>query len=128
MTSAKSRLSFEEVRESVKRVQHEGERLVGRIRRDARSLVERGPRATVREAIADVGRFRTDVRARAASAIKDLDAQRARVSEAVDALRERVLTGMVQRLNVVPRSEFDNLSRRVDRLEHEAASRKEQAA
>jgi hypothetical protein len=126
MASAVPPFSLDEFRASVRRMQAEGEKLVGRIRRDAKSLVRNGPRSTVSEALADVRRLRSDVRERAREAFDDLRAQRARVAEAVDDFRGRVVDTIALRLGIVTAERFEELSRRVDRLEN--ASRKEAAA
>ncbi len=65
--------SLEDVRASVKRMRDEGERLVGRLQRDARTLVQKGTRPVVNEALADARRLRADVRKRAQQALRTIE-------------------------------------------------------
>jgi predicted nucleic acid-binding Zn-ribbon protein len=105
--SVATRLSFSEVRDSMKRMQDEGEKLVGRLRRDARDLVERRP--TVPNAV-------DAVRKQAEQVARDLESRR---DELVRVLRQRVrsLTELIARtLGVAESEEVAELSREVTGL------------
>src|SRR5512147_1488633 len=54
--SATSRLSLQEVRPFVKRLQTEGERFVGRVREDAMKLAKRAPRPELPAVVVDAGK------------------------------------------------------------------------
>lgn len=107
MASTVSRL--EEVRQSVRRIQAEGERFVGRLRQDARALVERN-----RPEVLQIGE---DVRKRAERALDDLQSQRARMVRALDDLTARLREGVVRALRVPDLEEFEVLSRRLTEAE-----------
>ena len=78
--------TLEDVRRSVARIQIAGERLTGRLRRDARSLLERGRN----ELVKDLRGFRREVRSRAEQVRRDLEK---RVTKQLHAARaERVAT------------------------------------
>ena len=69
MAESKARLSLKDVRASVKRMQTEGERLVTRLRRDARAFATRSRRETVSNLLSDARRLQVDLRKRAEKAI-----------------------------------------------------------
>lgn len=74
----KSRISLNGVRDSVKKIQEQGERVVGQLREEARGLVSKARVPTLEEA-----------RRRAADAVHELEVQR---DEVVDFLRRRLNT------------------------------------
>jgi hypothetical protein len=82
-----SLVSLEEVRASVKRLQTEGERLVGRVRDDARRLAERAPRPELPAVIVDA-RKRVEVVVRR-EADRVLDVVKARTEPLARELRSR---------------------------------------
>ncbi len=105
-----ARLSLEDVRASVQRIQAEGERLVGRIRQDARTLVSQSPRSL------------DDVRKRATEAVRDLDAQRAKIRAlVVDRLTE-LADRVVKVTRVASADQVSDLDRRVAELERRLES------
>ena len=91
---------FEDVRQSVKRMQEEGERLVGRIRHDARSffVAQRNGRATVTSALTDVSKLRAICRQRAEQALKEIGSRRERVVATVEEQLARLTELTVKRL------------------------------
>lgn len=95
---------LDEVRESVKRIQSEGERLVGRIREDAKSLT-------------DVSKLRQDVRQRAEQALEDVQARRAQVRKAVEDAATRLRDGIVKVLRVAEVAEIEEFGRRLRAIE-----------
>jgi hypothetical protein len=109
--------SLEDVRASVKRVRDEGERFVGRLQRDARTLVQKGTRPVVADALADARRLRADVRKRASQAIKDLDQRRSHLAKAVEDRLVRLAAETARRLRLPTREEIDTLTRRVNAVE-----------
>jgi len=129
-------ISLADVRESVKRMQNEGEKLVVRIQKDARKFVKSTPRPAVPQAIVDLGK-------QAEKVLRDLEERRAPL---VDSLRHRVqaLADAVTKTLGVAEAEMvaelarevtgltlriANLERRIDLLAKETkASKKGQAA
>jgi hypothetical protein len=81
------RLSLDDVRASVKRLQTEGERLVGRVRDDARRLVERTPRPELPAVIVDASKRAEAVVRREAERV--LDVVKARTEPLARELRSR---------------------------------------
>jgi len=67
-----ARLSLEDVRASVKRLQSEGERLVERVREDARRLAERAPRPELPAVIVDARKRAEAVVRREAERVLDV--------------------------------------------------------
>jgi hypothetical protein len=82
-----ARLSLEDVRASVKRLQSEGERLVERVREDARRLAERAPRPELPAMIVDARRRAEAVVRREAERV--LDVVKARTEPLARELRSR---------------------------------------
>jgi len=119
-TTSTTPLSLADLRDSVKRIQNEGERFLQRLRRDASDLIsgKTGPTDVIGA-----------IRNARAQALSDLDARRV-------ALRARVegqLTDLAERvrhtLNAPATRDFDILSRRVADLErHVEKLRKDLAA
>jgi|CXWL01.1.fsa_nt_gi polyhydroxyalkanoate synthesis regulator phasin len=105
-------ISIKDVRASVKRMQNEGERLVGRLRKEARAIVSR-PR--VSEVVADVRNLRTNVRERAEQVIDQV-----RASDAAKTLSEqatRVVETVIQRLGLATKEDVAELSKRLVEIE-----------
>jgi polyhydroxyalkanoate synthesis regulator phasin len=117
MAESRARISLNDVRASMKRMQAEGERLVARVRRDARTLATRSRRETVSTLLNDARKLQGDLRKRAERAIQDLETRRTRIltslEEQATALVERVVRG----LNVATRDEVTELKRRIAELE-----------
>ena len=111
--------SLEEVQASVKRMQNEGERLVGRLRRDARRLVERNGRPTVESILklADVRRLRADARKRAEQAIEEFESRRARLRAVTEARLARLGALVVKQLGGVTQTQFTDVTRRLADVE-----------
>ena len=99
-------LSFDDVRASVKRVQTEGRKFVNQLRKEATTLVNRRP--------ADV---LADVRKRAARAVKELDAQRVRLSTLVVDRITGLADEAVTRTGLAKAQDVSDLKRRVHEIE-----------
>lgn len=84
MAKANTSPPLAEIRASVKRLRHEGERLVGRVQRDARSLISRGRTEFVR----DARRIQQDLQGRAEEGLRALE--RRVIKELHAASEERV--------------------------------------
>ena len=112
-------LSLEEVRASVKRMQSEGERFVGRLRRDARRIVERNARPAVESVfkLADVQKLRSDARKRAEQAIEELESRRARLRATAEKQLSRLGELVMKQLGGVTRAELTEITRRLSELE-----------
>ena len=110
---------FEDVRQSVKRMQEEGERLVGRLRHDARSffVAQRNGRATVTSALTDVTKLRADVQQRAERALKEIGSRRERVVATVEEQLARLTELTVKRLRLATHEELQGAVKRISDLE-----------
>ena len=129
MPESKARITLKDVRASVKRMQTEGEKLVTRLRRDARAFAMRSRRETVSSLLSDARRLQTDLRKRAEKAIEELDAQRARFLTTLEGRVTGVVETVVKTLNVATHRELENLRKRVADLERRLdALSKERAA
>lgn len=117
MAEAKARLTLKDVRASVSRMQNEGERLVARLRRDARSFAGKSRRDAVTTLLNETRKLQSDFRVRAERAIKELESRRTRLlaslEEQVQTLAERVVKG----LNVATSDEVNELRKRINELE-----------
>ncbi len=114
MAESVAGISIKDVRASVKRMQTEGERLVGRIRQEARAIVSR-PR--VSDVVADVRKLRTTVRERAEQVVEQV-----RTSDAAKTLREqatRVAETVIQRLGLATKDEVAELTKRLSEIERQ---------
>ena len=74
MAESKARITLKDVRASVKRMQTEGEKLVTRLRRDARAFATRSRRETVSSLLSDARRLQADLRKRVSDLERRLDA------------------------------------------------------
>ncbi len=129
MAESKARITLKDVRASVKRMQTEGEKLVTRLRRDARAFATRSRRETVSSLLSDARRLQADLRKRAERAIEELDAQRARFLTTLEGRVTGVVETVVKTLNVATHRELENLRKRVADLERRLdALSKERAA
>jgi hypothetical protein len=117
MADAKARISFRDVRASMKRMQSEGERLVTRIRKDAQALAARSRRETVSSLLGDARKFQNELRDRAERAIKDLEARRGRILASLEEQATRLVERVVKRLNVASQEELLDLRKRVAEVE-----------
>jgi len=105
---------LEEVRQSVKRIQAEGERFVGRLRQDARAMVERNRPEVLQQ-------FGEDVRKRAQRALGDIQSQRARVVRVLEDVLARLRENTVRALQVPDLDRFDAVCRRLAETERRLA-------
>ena len=112
-----ARISMKDVRASVRRVQSEGERIVGRLRRDAQSLISRTQRDGVSDLLADALKFEQTIRKRAEKAIEELEERRVRIMASFEEQAGRLVETVVKGLNLVTESEVRELRRRVAHLE-----------
>jgi polyhydroxyalkanoate synthesis regulator phasin len=105
-------------------MQTEGEKLVARIRRDAKTFATRSRRENLDGLLKDARRVQTDVRKRVESALKELDEQRTRIVTSLEEQATRLIEGVVSRLNVAKQDDVAELrglivelGRRVDALD-----------
>jgi polyhydroxyalkanoate synthesis regulator phasin len=117
MATTKPGLSLRQVRVSMKRMQTEGERLVGRIRRDAQALAARSRRETVTGLLRDARKLQDDLRRRAERAIEDIDGRRARVVAMLEEQGSKLVEAVVKRLNVATREDVQALGKRLHEIE-----------
>ena len=129
MAESKASLSLKDVRASVKRMQTEGERLVTRLRRDARAFATRSRRETVSNLLSDARRLQVDLRKRAEKAIEELEATRTRILATLEDRVSTVVETFVKTLNVATHRELADLRKRVAEIERRLdALSKERAA
>jgi hypothetical protein len=100
------RLSLDDVRASVKRAQTQGRKFVTRLRKDATAFVNRRPLDIVE-----------DARKRATKTVRELDAQRQRVSTLVIERLTDLAEQAVARAGLARAKELADLKRRVSDLE-----------
>src|SRR2546422_5593487 len=117
MADNPSRLSVPDVRAAIKRVQTEGERLVGRLRRDTEGLVARSRRQVVSELLRTSRRVQADVRDRAERVLHDLDTRRAQISAALENQVGGFVETFSRRLNFASRAEVQDQGKRLAGLE-----------
>ena len=108
--SLTSRFSLEEVRASVKRLQAEGERLVGRIRSGAGDLVAGTRQPAVFETL-------NDARRRATQAVQDLDVRPERLRSLVTEQLTALNGTLTERIGVAKAQEVTDLGQRVGEIE-----------
>ena len=129
MAHRETRLPFlEDIRASAKRLQREGGRLVGRFRHDALGLVERTPAVDTFLAAASARKLRANARERAAQAMRQLEARRTRLVSALQEQLDRLADLIANGLKTAPRTEVEDLKRRISRVEHGLHALKEKLA
>lgn len=101
-----ARLSLDDVRASVKRVQTEGRKFVTRLRKDATSIVNRRPLDVV-----------DDARKRAAKAVQELEAQRRRIGSLVLDRLSGIAEQAVTVAGLAKAQDVSDLKRRLGELE-----------
>lgn len=117
MASAAARVSMDDVRAQVKRMQNEGERLVARLRRDAKGLLSSTRQQVVTDLLADARKLQMDVRKRVDAALKDLDVRRSRLLAEVEEQATKLVETLVKRLRVASAEDIGSLRTRIDALE-----------
>jgi hypothetical protein len=117
MATTKPRLSLRQVRVSMKRMQSEGERLVGRIRRDAQALAARSRRDTVTGILKDAQKLQEDLRKRAERALEDIDVRRARIIALIEEQGTKLVESVVKGLNLATREDLQALGKRLHDIE-----------
>jgi len=117
MAEAKARISMQDVRASVKRMQTEGEKLVGRIRKDAGALANRTRRETMGAILSDARKLQADLRKRAEHTLKELEARRDRILATIEEQAARIVERVIKGLNVVTQTDLDDLRTRLTDLE-----------
>jgi polyhydroxyalkanoate synthesis regulator phasin len=98
-------------------MQTEGEKLVTRLRRDARAFATRSRRETVSTLLGDARKLQADLRRRAEKALEELDAARARILASLEERVSGMVESVVKTLNVATQRELENLRKRVAELE-----------
>jgi len=111
------RARLEQVQGTIKRVQAEGERVVGRIRKDAGELLSKNRQKAVRDLIAQAQKLSDDLQKRAERAVKDLDDRRQRLIALIEKQAEKSVEPIVRGLNIPTRDEVEKLKKRVTLLE-----------
>jgi poly(hydroxyalkanoate) granule-associated protein len=108
---------LEQVQGTLKRVQAEGERVVGRIRKDAGELLSKDRQKAVKDLLAQAQKLRGDIQKRAERAVKDLDERRQQIIAAIEKQAEKSVEPIVRSLNIPTRDEVEKLKKRIAHLE-----------
>ena len=111
------RARLEQVQGTLKRVQAEGERMVGRIRKDAGELLSANRQKAVQDLLKQAQKLRGDLQKRAERAVKDLEKQGQRIVALIEKQAEKGVEPIVRSLNLPTRDEFDSLKKRMAQLE-----------
>ena len=119
-------LSLDEVRTQVARLQEEGQKLVGQLRKDAQAMIDRRP--TIVRAIEEARKLRSTVQTRAEQTIADLDARREQALELVTTQVARLADVAAKPLGFAQRNEVRELSVRVTDLAEKLADVERQLA
>jgi poly(hydroxyalkanoate) granule-associated protein len=111
------RARLEQVQGTLKRVQAEGERVVGRIRKDAGELLSKNRQKAVQDILAQAQKLRTDLQKRAERAVKDLEERGQRIVAAIEKQAKDGVEPIVRVLNLPTRDELEKLKKRISQLE-----------
>jgi polyhydroxyalkanoate synthesis regulator phasin len=111
------RARLEQVQDTIKRVQAEGERVVGRIRKDAGELLVKNREQAVKDLLAQAQKLRGDIQKRAERAVKDLEGRGQRLVAMIEKQAEKSVEPIVRGLNLPTREEMDKLKKRMSQLE-----------
>jgi polyhydroxyalkanoate synthesis regulator phasin len=111
------RARLEQVQGTLKRVQAEGERVVGRIRKDASELLSSNRQKAVQDLLKQAQKLRGDLQKRAERAVKDLEKQGQRIVALIEKQAEKGVEPIVRGLNLPTRDEVETLKKRMAQLE-----------
>jgi poly(hydroxyalkanoate) granule-associated protein len=102
---------------TLRRVQSEGERMVGRIRKDAGDLIGKDRRKAVQELITQAQKIRGDIQKRAERAVKDLEERGQKILTAIEKQAEKSVEPIVRGLNLPTRDEVEKLKKKIAQIE-----------
>ena len=108
---------FEQVQDTLKRVQTEGERVVGRIRKDAGELLSKNRQKAVEDLLAQAQKLRGDFQKRAERAVKDLEERGQRIVALIEKQAGKGVDPIIRGLNLPTRDEIEKLKKRMTQLE-----------
>ncbi len=108
---------LEQIQRTLKRVQTEGEGVVGRIRKDAGELLGKNRQKAVQDLLAQAQKLRGDLQKRAERAVKDLDERRQQIVTAIEKQAEKGVEPIIRGLNIPTRDEVEKLKKRMAQLE-----------
>ena len=108
---------------TLRELRSEGEKLAGRVRKEAVRLATRDGRRTLEQLVDRAGELGNDLERRARRAIADLERQAAHLYERLEAQAKRGLAPLVERLDVPSRRDVEQLDRRVSALEKRVGKR-----
>ena len=111
------RARLEAVQGTLKRVQAEGERVVGRIRKDAGELLSTNRQKAVQDLLKQAQKLRGDLQKRAERAVKDLEERGQRIVALIEKQAEKGVEPIVRGLNLPTRDEVEKLKKRMAQLE-----------
>jgi polyhydroxyalkanoate synthesis regulator phasin len=97
-------------------MQVEGERLVARLRRDARSLATQSRQETVSGLLSEARRLQGDLRRRAERTIKDLEARRVRILSTLEQQATSLAERFAKSFNVATSTEVAEVGKRLGEL------------
>ena len=111
--------SLDEVRTQVARLQEEGQKLVGQLRKDAQAMLDRRP--TVVRAIEEARKLGSSVQTRAEQTLAEIEARRDRALEVVTTQITRLADVAVKPLGLAQQRELAELNDRVGDLAQKLA-------
>jgi poly(hydroxyalkanoate) granule-associated protein len=111
------RARLRQVQSTLKRVQTEGERVVGRIRKDAGDILSKDRKRAVQDLFTQAQKLRTDLQKRAERAVRDLEERGQRIVTAIEKQAEKSVEPIVRGLNLPTRDELEKLKKRIAHLE-----------
>ena len=108
---------IEQVQVTLKRVQTEGERVVGRIRKDAGELLSKNRQKAVEDLLAQAQKLRGDFQKRAERAVKDIEERGQRIVALIEKQAGKSVEPIIRGLNLPTRDEVEKLKKRMVQLE-----------
>jgi len=111
------RARLEQVQDTLKRVQAEGERVVGRIRKDAGQLLSADRQKAVQDLLKQAQKVRGDLQKRAERAVKELEERGQKIVALIEKQAGKGVEPIVRGLNLPSRDEMEKLKKRMAQLE-----------
>jgi polyhydroxyalkanoate synthesis regulator phasin len=105
------------LQESIKRLQHDADALLGRTRKQAANLITRDQQRALDRLFGQAQRLRADLERRAQRASKDVESRAERFLATLEKEASKRLAPLLKRLDLPSRQEIHILSRRVGQLE-----------
>ena len=105
------------VQTTLKRVQKEGERVVGRLRKDAGDLLGKDRKKAVQDLLSQAQKLRNDIQKRAERALKEIEERGQKLVAAFEKQAEKGVEPIIRGLNLPTRDEVEKLKKRIALIE-----------